>query len=83
MYCIFVDQTSCRTRTNIELDNGLVDIIMRRYGARTKTEAVHLALRHLAGQPLTIQEVLNGQGAGDIDQVPPDRGPRSLDRSSS
>ncbi len=78
-----MDQTSCRTRTNIELDNRLVDIIMRRYGVRTKTEAVHLALRHLAGQPMTTEEILAGQGARDIDEVPPDRGPRTFDSTST
>jgi Arc/MetJ family transcription regulator len=31
---------------------------MDRYGVRTKTEAVDLALRHLAGQPMTREEAL-------------------------
>lgn len=35
-----------------------VRTIMDRYGVRTKTEAVDLALRHLAGQPMTREEAL-------------------------
>lgn len=34
-----------RKRTNIEIDDTYVQEIMRRYGVRTKTEAVELALR--------------------------------------
>ena len=64
-----------RTRTNIELEDGYVEAIMDRYGVRTKTEAVDLALRHLAGQPMTRDEALAMQGAFAIDEVPPDTGP--------
>lgn len=39
-----------RTRTNIEIEDTFVETIMDRYRVRTKTEAVELALRHLAGQ---------------------------------
>lgn len=63
-----------RTRTNIEIDDCLVDIVMRRYGVRTKTEAVHLALRHTAGQPLTTNQMLSMQGAQLIGDIPPDTG---------
>ena len=42
-----------RIRTNIEIDDVYVRRIMDRYGIHTKTEAVDLALRHLAGQPIT------------------------------
>lgn len=47
---------------------------MRRYGVRTKTEAVHLALRHTAGQPLTTNEMLSMQGAQLIGDIPADTG---------
>lgn len=40
-----------RLRTNIEIESLYLDAIMDRFGVRTKTEAVDLALRHLAGQP--------------------------------
>ena len=42
-----------RMRTNIEIDEDYVQAIMDRFGVKTKTEAVELALRHLAGQPMT------------------------------
>jgi Arc/MetJ family transcription regulator len=43
---------------------------MDRYGTRTKTEAVDLALRHLASQPMT--RALAMRGARAILEVPPD-----------
>lgn len=64
-----------RTRTNIELDDEFVEVIMDRYRLRTKTDAVHLALRHLAGQHMTRDEALAMQGAGAIEAVPADTGP--------
>lgn len=47
-----------KARTNIELEDGYVRAIMDRYGVHTKTEAVDLALRHLAGQPMGRDEAL-------------------------
>jgi Arc/MetJ family transcription regulator len=38
-----------KMRTNIEIENNYIQIIMDRYGIHTKTEAVDLALRNLAG----------------------------------
>ncbi len=64
-----------RRRTNIEIEDEYVDRIMARYGVRTKREAVELALRHLAGQPMTREEALAMRGAGAIDGVPADTGP--------
>ena len=69
-----MDEVNPRTRTNIELDDRLLDVVMRRYGVRTKTEAVHLALGRLAGLPMTTQEMLAMQGAQLIGQIPPDTG---------
>jgi Arc/MetJ family transcription regulator len=66
-----------RTRTNIELDDDLLDRIMRRHEVRTKTEAVDLALRRLAGQPLTWRQIEAMEGARAIGEVPEDRGPRT------
>ena len=65
-----------KTRTNIELDDDSVRLIMERYGIRTKTGAVNLALRHLAGQPMTCEEALAIEGAHAIGEIPPDAGPR-------
>ena len=59
-------------RTNIEIDEGLVAEAMRRYGLRSKREAVDLALRHLVGEPLTTAEALDLQGSGweaDLDEL--------------
>jgi len=64
-----------RIRTNIELDDVYVRRIMDRYGIHTKTEAVDLALRHLAGQPMTRAEALSMEGARAIGEVPADTGP--------
>jgi Arc/MetJ family transcription regulator len=64
-----------KTRTNIEIDDTYLQAIMDRYGLRTKTEAVDLALRHLAGQPMTREEALAMRGAHAIGKVPTDAGP--------
>ncbi len=64
-----------RARTNIEIDEGYVRTIMDRYGVHTKTEAVDLALRHLAGQPMTREEALAMRGANAVDEVPRDATP--------
>jgi Arc/MetJ family transcription regulator len=65
-----------KVRTNIEIDETYVRTIMDRYGVRTKTEAVALALRHLAGQPMTRDEALAMRGAHAIGQPPNDVAPR-------
>ncbi len=64
-----------RARTNIEIDDGYVRTIMDRYGVHTKTEAVDLALRHLAGQPMTREEALAMRGMQAIGEVPHDDTP--------
>lgn len=66
-----------RVRTNIEIEDDYVQAIMNRYHVRTKTEAVDLALRHLAGQPMTREEALAMHGARAIDRVPADTGPQT------
>jgi Arc/MetJ family transcription regulator len=66
-----------RVRTNIEIEDTYLQMIMDRYGVHTKTEAVDLALRHLAGQPMTRDEALAMRGARAIGMVPPDSPPRS------
>ncbi len=64
-----------RIRTNIEIEDTYVSIIKERYGVRTKTEAVDLALRHLAGQPMTRDEALAMRGAHAIAEIPEDVAP--------
>ena len=61
-----------RTRTNIEIENTYVEAIMQRYGVRTKTDAVDLALRRLAVMPMTKAEILAMRGANAIGEIPPD-----------
>jgi Arc/MetJ family transcription regulator len=63
------------TRTNIDIDDALLDLVMRRYGIHTKTEAVDVALRRLAGEPLTTDEALSLRGAKLIEAVPADTVP--------
>lgn len=65
----------CMSRTNLIIDDDLLDRVMRRYGLRTKTEAVDLALRHLAGRPMTTEEALGMRGVRAILEIPPDQGP--------
>jgi Arc/MetJ family transcription regulator len=65
------------TRTNIEIEDSYVQAIMDRYGLRTKTAAVDLALRNLAGQPMTREEALAMRGAHAIAELPADVPPDS------
>jgi Arc/MetJ family transcription regulator len=62
-------------RTNIEIDDETLDVVMRRYAIHTKTEAVDLALRRLAGEPMTIAQALEMRGARAISDVPADTAP--------
>jgi Arc/MetJ family transcription regulator len=64
-----------RLRTNIEIDETYLRAVMDRYGVHTKTEAVDLALRHLAGQPMTREEALAMRGAHAIGDLTADTGP--------
>lgn len=68
-----------RVRTNIELEDDYVRAIMDRFGMHTKTEAVDLALRHLAGQPMTREEALAMRGAHAIDEIPAEVAPRAAE----
>ena len=64
-----------RVRTNIEIEDTYVRAIMDRFGVHTKTEAVDLALRHLAGQPMSRDEALAMRGAHAIGEIPDGVGP--------
>lgn len=70
------DTCIARSRTNIEIQDEPLARIMERYGLRTKTDAVDLAVRHLAGMPMSREEALAMRGAGAIGGVPEDRGPQ-------
>lgn len=59
-------------RTNIDLDDELVERAMRLYRLETKREAVAFALRRLVGDPLSIDEILDLEGSGwdaDLDEL--------------
>lgn len=62
----------CMSRTNIDIDDELIAAAMRRYGLRTKREAVDLALRRLVGPRLSPEflESLEGLGwQGDLEEM--------------
>ncbi len=61
-----------KVRTNIEIEDDYLRAVMNRYGVRTKTEAVDLALRYLAGQPMTRDEALAMRGTHAISELPAD-----------
>lgn len=52
------------SRTNIDIDERLMQRVMRRYGLRTKRAAVDFALRRLDVEPLTKEEALAMRGSG-------------------
>jgi Arc/MetJ family transcription regulator len=52
------------TRTNIDIDDELVAEAIRRFGLKTKKEAVDLALRRLVGPPVTREYLLSLRGMG-------------------
>ena len=51
-------------RTNIEIDDELIERVMSRYRLPSKRAAVELALRRLAGEPMSRDEALAMEGAG-------------------
>jgi Arc/MetJ family transcription regulator len=71
------DWCMAKVRTNIEIEDQHVQTIMDRYAVHTKTAAVDLALRYLAGQPMTRDEALAMRGARAIDEPPVDEPPGS------
>lgn len=60
------------SRTNIDLDDTLVEMAMRRYGLKTKREVVQLALQRLVGGVMTKEQALAMEGSGwdgDLDEI--------------
>lgn len=64
-----------RTRTNIVIENDYVERLMKRYGLKTKTDAVDFALRKAAHMPMTIEEARAMEGANAIGELPEDHVP--------
>ena len=73
--CHMYDTYVGRVRTNIKIEDTYLAAIMDRFGVHTKTEAVDLALRHLAGQPMSREEAFAMRGSHAIEVIPPDVGP--------
>jgi Arc/MetJ family transcription regulator len=68
-------------RTNIEIDDDLIERAMRIHRLRTKREAVDLALRRLVGEPLSLEEARAMEGSGwdgDLDEMRSARRVRDL-----
>ncbi len=65
------------SRTNIDIDDELVERVMRTFGLGTKRQAVQLALeRLLGGGPMSVDEQLAMEGVGwegDLDTLRADR----------
>ncbi len=60
------------SRTNIDLDDTACQAVMDRYHLSSKRDAVNLALRRLAAEPLDLDDArrLRGSGwDGDLDQM--------------
>lgn len=59
-------------RTNIDLDDAAVRVVMERYRFTTKREAVNYALRVVAAEALDLDDArrLRGSGwDGDLDEL--------------
>ena len=54
----------CMTRTNIDIDDELVETVMRQNGLKTKRDAIDFALRQTVRRPPTVQELLSLEGSG-------------------
>jgi Arc/MetJ family transcription regulator len=54
----------CMTRTNIDLDDELVETVMKQNGLKTKKEAVDFALRKVVRRIPTIEEIRSLRGIG-------------------
>ncbi|WP_143831997.1 type II toxin-antitoxin system VapB family antitoxin [Nocardiopsis sp. CNR-923] len=60
------------SRTNIDIDDELIAFVMERFQVRTKREAVDIALRRMAGTPLSKDFLLSLEGMGwegDLDEM--------------
>lgn len=51
-------------RTNIDIDDGVIGRVMKRYDLKTKREAVDFALRRLDVDQMSVDEMLAMEGSG-------------------
>jgi Arc/MetJ family transcription regulator len=66
------------SRTNIDIDDGVIGRVMKRYDLKTKREAVDFALRRLDVDTMTVEEMLAMEGSGwegDLDVMRADAPP--------
>jgi Arc/MetJ family transcription regulator len=59
-------------RTNIDIDDDACRTVMERYHLATKRDAVNLALRTLAAEPLSVEDARRLRGSGwdaDLDEL--------------
>ena len=59
-------------RINVDIDEQMVGRVMRRYGLRTRSEAIDLALQRLDVEPMSREEALAMRGTGwdgDLDAM--------------
>lgn len=54
----------CMSRTNIDIDDQACAHVMKRFGFSTKREAVNFALRQLAIEPSSADEIRMLRGSG-------------------
>ncbi len=52
------------SRTNIDIDDGACDTVMRRYHLASKREAVNFALRTVASEALDLDQARHLRGSG-------------------
>lgn len=68
------------SRTNIDIDDEVVQAVMSVYGLPTKRAAVDFALRQLLVEPMSRREALAMRGAGwagDLEQLRAGLSPRT------
>jgi Arc/MetJ family transcription regulator len=52
------------SRTNVDIDDALVEKAMRMYRLESKRAAIQLALEQLVGEPMTKDEIRAYRGSG-------------------
>ena len=61
-------------RTNIDIDDDACRAVMQRYHLNSKRDAVNLALRRLAAEPLDLDAARRLRGSGWDGDLDDDRG---------
>ena len=54
----------CMSRTNIDIDDAACHAVMERFHLDTKRDAVNMALRLLAAEPLDLDDARSLRGSG-------------------